>query len=377
LVTRTHCRSVRPAAVSASTVFAIALAIVAGLIFAWLFKAVLLDKKPPQKPVDDTEEITVAATNIYDQSEIKPSNIKRVRVPHKQADDLKKRGMLWGQKPVGRVTKKSINAEDPIFEEDLLPYKYPEPLDKLLAKGMRPVIITLGPRDAMVQVNDYVDVYCTMNTDEVLGPGANRTAQIAKGAKVIARFNTTRPGAQPANPKAPREYTLQVTPYRAALIELAKKDGATFAFVNSPTTTEGDQVKAPEPNDPEKEPPADLVTKDDLARLFHLEPPPDPGPGPWNIQKYVGIHNRGTTSFPGYIPPSRQGSGTPSTTTPTTPTSSGAESRAKSSKTVPVAYTPRTTPRTQSSFNPANAVASSSRKFGAPIDPNAKKGCSG
>src|SRR5947209_20358794 len=80
LVTRTPTRGARPAAVSASTVFAIALAIVAGLIFAWLFKMILLDRPKPGKPVDDSVELTVAATNVYDQMEIRTINVKKIRV---------------------------------------------------------------------------------------------------------------------------------------------------------------------------------------------------------------------------------------------------------------------------------------------------------
>ena len=208
MVTRTYRRDVRPAAVSASTVFAIALAIVAGLIFAWLFKMVLLDKKVSPRPLDDSVEITVAAANIYDQMEIKPIHVKRLRVDKKKAESWTKSGkgaMLTGNQPIGRVTRNWIKAEEPIFEEDLYPYSYPESLDKRLKPGMRPVILSIAAKEAMVQVGDYVDVYCSL-TNDMLGAGGNATAEIAKAARVIARFGTTRPGAQPASLTAPRVY---------------------------------------------------------------------------------------------------------------------------------------------------------------------------
>ena len=62
-------------------------------------------------------------------------------------------------------------------------------------------------------------------SNDALGMGGQGTAEIAKGAKVVARFGTTRKGAQPTSLTAPRTYTLEVTPYRAALIELAKGMG--------------------------------------------------------------------------------------------------------------------------------------------------------
>jgi Flp pilus assembly protein CpaB len=375
-------------------VFAIALAIVAGLIFAWLFKIVLLTPRVNPRPVDDSVEVTVAATNVYDQMEIRGNNVKKVRVSPRQRDLWLKSGkkLLIGNQPIGRVAKVAVMAEDPFYEEDMYPFRYPESIDKLLRPGWRPVILTLPAKDAMVQVGDYVDVYATLSND-ALGPGGNGTAEIAKGAKVIARFGTTRPGAQPRDANAPREYTLEVTPYRAALIQLAKTSGATFSFANAPETVEGDKTVPPPSNDinDPREQVADRVNGADLAALFGIGPPGPAGPAPWAIEKYVGIHSQGAQSYPGYVPPSRTGGGNPSP-------SPGAESSSitRPNRAVPVAYVPpprpgatlpppivRTLPppppTPQPSFT-SNMVASSARSFGfaAPKDPSAatKKGCS-
>ena len=370
LVARTSCRNARPAAVNASTVFAIALAILAGLIFTWLVKNVLLTPKSTPKPVDETEMVTVAASNIRDQWEIKPNQVKQIKMPKAQFLALSKsnagRTILKGQQPVGRMTKKPINAEELIYDDDLMPFTYPEPFT--LKKRMRACIITVGAKDAMIRTGDYVDVYCTLNTGEVLGTGgiANTTAEIARGCKVVARFGTTAKNAQPRDPNAPREYTLEVTPYRFALIELAKKDGAQFALTNAPPIVEGDQVQRPDGNDPEKEPRADLVTHEDLEYLFGVARPKE-GPGPWDVQKVVGIRDAGSTRYPGYVPPSRQGTGT---TTPTTPSNSPPQSRTRpSSDTVPVSSVPRQRP----TFDPTRTVASAGTAFGSPLDPNGKK----
>jgi Flp pilus assembly protein CpaB len=397
LVTHPPKRGARPAAVSASTVFAIALAIVAGLIFAWLFKLVLLDKKPPVKPPDDSVEMTVAATNVYDQMEIRSINVKKIRVPKEDLNKALKSGkkLLKGNQPVGRVARTAVNAEEPFYEEDLYPFKYPESVNNLIRPGWRAAIVTLPAKEAMVQVGDYVDVYCTMSND-ALGAGGNGTAEIAKGAKVVARFGTTRPGAQPRDLNAPREYTIEVTPYRQALIELARSVGGKFSFTNAPATVEGDKPTPPPSNDinDPREQEAIRVSGADLAALFGIQPPGPPGPGPWAIDKFVGIHPVGTSSYPGYVPPSRTGPGTAAPAP--APAPAGTESGSvRPNKAVPVAYT--TPPRTggslppppiiptlpppqatvRTSFPTSNMLASSARSFGfsAPKDPNAAKAC--
>jgi Flp pilus assembly protein CpaB len=295
-------------------VFAIALAIVAGLIFAWLFKMVLLDKKPPARPVDTSVPVTVAANNIYDKTEIHPVNVKTIRVqpndPRYLAWTRSGKRMLTGNQPVGRVTKVPIMAEDPFFDDDLLPFAYPESVRMRIRPGMRAVIVTVPAKEAMVQVDDYVDVYATLSND-ALGAGGNGTAEIAAGARVVARFGTTRPGAQPRNLDAPREYTLEVTPYRYALIELAKTVGAKFSLAVAPQATASEEgaaetfpLRRNDPNDP-REQAAERVNGADLAALFGLGGPAPAPPPSWSIEKYVGINRAGEAAYPGYVPPSR------------------------------------------------------------------------
>ncbi len=386
MVTRAHSRVARPAAVSAGTLFAVAAAIIAGLVCAWVFREVLLKRQQFTRPADDSVEITVAASNIYDQTEIKSTHIKRIKVDRKRYDTLSKTDkgpMLTGNQPVGRVTKvgKWIKAEEPIYEDEVYPYTYPVSVEKKLEPGWRAAIVTVPAKEAMVQVDDHVDLYCTMNS-EAFGPNGNATAEMAKGAKVIARFGTTRPGAQPAKLDAPREYTLQVTPYRYALIELAKTMGAKFSLTVVPQVLRDDNTavapSANDINDPQEQR-ADRVTVRDLETLFGIAPAANV-PGPWEVEKYVGIKNEGKTSYPGYVPPSQAGS-------PTAPASpSGAEAPSRPpQKAAPAGYSPppkRPAPLGQlpaPSARPAATVASSSRGLGLraptegayrPYDPN-------
>src|SRR2546430_12859268 len=104
------------------------------------------------------------------------------------------------------------------------------------------------------------------------------TAIIGQALRVLARFNTTRTAAQPA-PGPLRTYTLETSPYRHAMIELAKNVGATFALSviqrpardgngngNGNNNVVRDTDFAPE------DPQVDRVTETDLAKLFDITP---------------------------------------------------------------------------------------------------------
>jgi Flp pilus assembly protein CpaB len=308
LITATPARTARPAAVSASTVFAVALAIVAGLIFAWLFKMVLLDKKKtPPAPPPETYTMTVAATNLYDKMAIEPIHIKTIKVSKQELDAYKARrpgtALLTGNQPVGRVPKKSLKAEEPIYDDDLDPFSYPIPVSDKLAKGKKAVIVAVPAKAAMVQIDDVVDCYCTMAND-AFGIGRTATALIAKNSRVLARFNTTRPGARPANPNAPRTYTLEVSPYRYALISLAQKMGARFSLAVTDHATSESLATQPTSTEDENEPSADRVTSRDLAKLFGIGPPKR-RIGPWTIERYAGLRRQGIMRFPPGARPSR------------------------------------------------------------------------
>jgi hypothetical protein len=295
--------------------------------------------------------------------------------------------MLVGNQPVGRVLKPNhpVRAEDPFYEDDLYAYSYPESVEKRLRPGWRAAIVTVPAKEAMVQVNDYVDLYCTMTSD-AFGPGGNAEAKVARGAKVVARFGTTRPGAQPAKLDAPREYTLEVTPRRYALIELAKGLGAKFSLAVTPQVVEGDRSLPPpgnDLNDPEEQRGAELVTVRDLESLFGISPP-ETGPGPWEVEKYAGIKNEGKTTYPGYVPPSRTaatqappaqvtpaaGQSAPQKATPAGFAPGGGKSVPVSSKPAApaapaaAASSGRKVTTQTTSFNPSTSVASTSRNFG-------------
>jgi Flp pilus assembly protein CpaB len=286
----------RNGAINASTVFAITLAVVAGLIFAWVAKKFVFDVKKPPEPKTDTVNVTVAATNILDKQEVQPSQIKTIKMSKEEYDRLansekyRKRTILTGNQPVGRTTKMPVNAEELFFLEQFEPLGWPESLEKRLAEGKRSVIVEVPAKEVMVQVYDRVDVLCTLaNENAVFGPaGSSTTAVLAKNLQVVARFNTTRIAAQPP-PGPTRTYTLEVDPWQGAIIELAKRINGSFALtVSKDPSSESEAVaaslspsgdKAPEKNayqivaaNFEK---TKRVTVADLALLYGVEGPPD------------------------------------------------------------------------------------------------------
>jgi Flp pilus assembly protein CpaB len=285
----------RRGAINASTVFAVILAILAGLIFAWVFKVAFLDRKPAPKPPEEKRiALTVAAVNIPDKTLVTPAMVKTIRLTQAEYEErlprskLGNRMLLTGNQPVGRTTETPIRAEEPMFDDQFEPFHYPRPVSEYLAPGKQSVIVEVPADTTMVQRGDYVDVMCSLGNEKaVFGPaGSSATAILAKGRKVIARFHTTATaGRPPAGDMWP--YTLEVEPWQAAAIELARKIGGKFALAVSaketptssdgigvtasvPVSTSSDQLyKAAEARYAE----TNRFTVADLAALFGVEEP--------------------------------------------------------------------------------------------------------
>jgi Flp pilus assembly protein CpaB len=293
----------RQAQIHAGTVFALTLALLAGLIGAYLFKVYVLNGKtpPPETKAPPTFPLTVAAVNIMDRMQITQGQVKTVNVSKEEYDRVASNPRyLRGNQPVGRTTLKSIKAEDPIFEDSLEPLEYPRPVSLSLHPGKRAVIVEVPSKAAMVQVGDRVDVLCTLAND-AFGPGQNATAVIARDLRVVARFNTTRTAAQPDKPDTTRTYTLEASPYRHALMELAKSVGATFTL--SVTARSADDSGVAREASTDEDPETDRVTSADLAKLFGIKPPPPVAERPrWEIERWSGTERMGSIIYELVLP---------------------------------------------------------------------------
>ncbi len=272
--------SARRGAIKASTVFAATLAIVAGLIGAFLFKKFILDRPTTALAQgllnkDANRELTVAAGNLTI-CPVDPLSIKKIKVTDQQFNDIMKkynpngtRTLLVGDQPVRRVPVVPIKAEEPFFEDQFEPLQFPTTIGERLRPGKRAININVPADQAMIQIGDYVDVTATLMHD-AFGPNGGTTACIASG-RVIARFGTIYPVCCPTDPKAPtRSFTIEVTPCDYSLITLAKTLGAQFGLSVSqkPAPTEEDNVRAASTGDEEEG--CCTATMKDLERIFRI-----------------------------------------------------------------------------------------------------------
>jgi Flp pilus assembly protein CpaB len=298
----THSSPVRTAAMSSGTLFGITLAIVAGLVVATGVKLFILDRQPTPAAKPAMREMTVAAVNILDKTKIGPKDVKRVQVPEEDFNRWAKRAkddnteMLRGAQPISRTTVKPLRAEEPVFENRLEPMSYPEPVSDRIADGMRAIIVETPAKETMVQVGDHVDLVATIkNTDPAFGNPSTYSAPLVKNARVVARFGSTSTGARPTEGEN-RTYTLEVSPFRFALIELAKAVGGKFNLSVAKRTEEKENgVVAAALSEREK---TELATTKDLAEAFGLREPPKVKK--WDIETYYGTKKGQTIEYTGY-----------------------------------------------------------------------------
>lgn len=387
----THTWRARLAQIHASTLFAVILAIIAGLIFAWVFKMVFLNQKPKPITAPTQRRLTVAATNLLDKMQINNGQVKTISVSEEEYNAVvndprnRSRVLLTGNQPVGRTTIKSIRAEEAIFEDQLEPLSYPETVAFRLGQGMRAVNVDLPPTTSMIQVGDRVDVVCTLANDNALATGNGTiTAILAKRLRVVARFGTTRTAATPPA-SGPRSYTLEATPYRSAVINLAKQIGGQIQLNVVPRTPGDDSTSiAAADTSTAEDPQTDRVTTEDLARIFGIQPPAPPAPI-MAVERYSGTRVSGAFHFPGYLNyhqangPGEKGSDKPAgngvtpangTASGTTPANNPANNTTQATKTSNVAKPTNEVPgvlQQKTPITPASTGQTSSRQRVAPM----------
>lgn len=375
MLRRTRTTASRTGAVQASTVFAVTLAILAGLVFAWVFKVVVLDRKAAKPPPPPVYRLTVAAVNLMNKRQIQAAHVKTQTMDEATYNAImndprnRNRVMLKGNQPVGRTTVKMVRAEEPIFEDMLEPFTYPKSVAELLAPGKQAVIVRTSAKETMVQVGDRVDVKGVLTAESELRPtgGETKAATLASDVRVVARFGSTRTAVEPP-PGPTREYTLEVSPYRAAIIELAKNVGAKISLIPRHRTEEDDRLLAASSDSaPIEEPPADRVGTADLMAIFGIVPPKAPPP-PWRVQRLTGVNHAGQFVFPGFHNPPpvstpaakagpAKGGIAPASGTPTSKNNPAAPASSPSGTGTGVAASKKNAPAS-GVFNPTTAVAS-------------------
>jgi Flp pilus assembly protein CpaB len=320
----------------ASTVFALALALLIGLAAAAGAKAFgLFDKKaPPPAEKPAPYKVLVAKVNLFEDVTVTADQVMVREITAEEQEDLKARlGDKWKDKLMPgmvtaahlRVVRRNLVADQVLLKEHFADQLLPDELSRRLEPNTRAVNVSV-PKDraagGIIRVGEHVDVLLTTE----VGYGNQkelRSACIARGCKVIMKRNNPW-SVMAADPDdKPLHFTLQANLYRAALIEYSQQHGQ-VSLLPAPTPVRS----AGTFSDPTS---AEYATEDqriekvhqgvlhigdkDLARIFNVVPPAPPAPKPVTpppsvIQHLAGVKDAGYTVIPhgGYsyvVPPTQ------------------------------------------------------------------------
>jgi Flp pilus assembly protein CpaB len=220
--------------VRASTLFAVTVAVVLGLGAAVTAKALGLFNRPPPAPPPKQEEIQVLvpAHNLFEGFTIQATDVKTRPL---RADELahyrEHKDEYLPPVPAAaalRVSRKNIEAEQPLLKGDLQELALAQPINQRLLPNMRALNLAVKKElcaGGLIQVGDWVDVHLTSQIgmgDETTG---TRTASLAHNVRVIAKRNVLWPVLASLPDDQPVNFTLEANPYRSALIEFALTKG--------------------------------------------------------------------------------------------------------------------------------------------------------
>lgn len=219
----------------ASTLFALVIAILIGLgvAIAARMSGYFTTQKAPEPIVVKKQEVLVlaAAKNIFAGDLIDSSS---VRVRALKADEVEyyqknKDGYLPPIPTAAslRIADKNIEVDQPILRSSLKEMAKPEALNARLLPRMRAVSLSLSKERSaggLIQVGEWVDVLLTTKIER---PGLStvRTACIVPQVRVIAKRNTLWQVFAALPEDKPVQFTLELNPYRAALLDFCLNKG--------------------------------------------------------------------------------------------------------------------------------------------------------
>ncbi len=216
----------------ASTLFVATLALLIGLGIAVAAKYTNLFSRPVAEALPEIQ-VVVTARNVFAGDLIDTSWVRvRALRPEEREHYLAHREQYLPpvvEAAALRVANRNIEADQPILRDHLTDLSKPESIHQRLLPTMRAVNVAV-PKErsagGLIQVGEWVDVHLTTTIEESRGDEvATRTAPIARNVRVIAKRNAlwnifaALPDDKPVN------FTLEVNPYRAALLEFSRAKG--------------------------------------------------------------------------------------------------------------------------------------------------------
>ncbi len=328
----------------ASTVFALALALLIGLgavaaaKYAGLFDRPAAKEPPPPPPL----KVLVAKMNLFEGVTVMGDQVMVRELDPIEAENLKARlGENWKAKLLPpmpsaaafRVLKRNVLADQVLLQDYFEELSLPEEISRRLEPGMRAVNVEVPKSRAaggQLRLGEYVDVFLT--TEIAVGDREElRTACIARGCKIVMKRNTPWTVLMADPDDKPLHFTLEVNPYRAALIDYVKTRGE-LSLIPTPTPPRRSPGTFSDPTSPEyaqedarveKILAGTLAVSDaDLMRIFNIQPPPPRSlpPGATVIHHLSGVRDAGYTiiphggayhpaTLPGVVPPNPNGAG--------------------------------------------------------------------
>lgn len=217
----------------ASTIFALCLALFVGLAAAVVNRVVNHKPVPAPEAKAEPPKVLVAGRNIFAGDLIQPSWVKVRPMRPDEVETLARHKDLL-LPPVTeavylRVALGNLRADEPILKDHLQEFAKPETLSKRLLPNARAVGVAVAKdrcAGGLIQVGEWVDVLLTSVIDGAEGgPASTQTAVLCPKVRVLAKRNQLWPVFQPIN-EEDVQFTLELNPYRASLVEFAKTKGA-------------------------------------------------------------------------------------------------------------------------------------------------------
>jgi Flp pilus assembly protein CpaB len=317
----------------ASTLFALTVAVLIGLGVAVAAKmAGFFNGTPVETPAKKQEiQVLAAARNLFAGDMIDASGVHlRALKPEELANYQKNRDQYLPASVAAatfRMAKRNIYAEEPITKDCLLDMVKPTKITERISPNMRAVNLSLSKERSaggLIETGAWVDVFLTSTITSPKGVATTRTVVLVPKARVIAKRNSLWQIFAPLPDNKPVNYTLEVNPYRAALLDFVRNKGIlTMApiapekdnkleakreailndrgpvrpvnFVAADKTEDDDEAKRVEAYNR-----GDLVVSEaDMLRIFGVttSPPPAAGKPPIQVEQWTGLNQRSPATF--------------------------------------------------------------------------------
>ena len=294
----------------ASTLFGLTIAILIGLGVVFGVKSMgFFDRKAPVAEVQRMPLILVAGINMMEGITYSPNQviIRPVSVDELTEYNRNKHKFM---PPVPeainfRVLARYVTANEPLLKEHFQDFKMPEAFKDLLGPNMRALNLELPKASAaggVIRKDDRVDVFLTTRIcgDPACSTPQTATAALAFGVRVAMKRNSYWTTLAPVN-DGPVAFTLEVNPYRAALIEFAKSKGQLTLFPTGPSRGLKDHADIGDTKEEELRVQQISrgvpITNMDLEDIFKLSPMTRLGAG-MEIERWGSVDKRKSAAFP-------------------------------------------------------------------------------